>query len=423
MKGILCWLTMFIVLLAGQPAIASETPEELVEATINRVSNRLITDHQLIVLNPGYLDHMIEQEVQPLVDYRGMARSAMGKYWSRASASQQQQFSEAFRRRLIHQYAEVFRKYQGQSTEVLGKRYPDKQRAIILTRMNTINGNLVNYRLTVINQKWKLTDVIIDGVSLVQTAHDQVQAMIQDNGMARAIVMLADQNPDQRQHITLGSDDWAPYSSAQLPSQGLAADLVRSILESLGYHVNLVFQPVRKIQQQLDNNEIDGILATTLDKQSTLLMTDAYLTSRLQLASASENPLSPDLLLRNDSDNPVRIGIYSELQNSPMLDDFKGSRFEIFDYCAQTLREVATGKLDGALVDSWAASLELTNNPAIRERVRLSEQAIATADIFLGINPSIPNSENIITSFNLVLQRMRDNSQYDSILTQHQYPK
>jgi phospholipid transport system substrate-binding protein len=433
MKGIILTVLTSITLLLitnGSYADTDSSPESLIKNSIAEVSTRLSEDAELIQLNPGYLDQLIEEEIQPLVNYPAMAKASLGEYWNRASSDQQLQFVDAFRRRLIHQYAAIFSHFQGQTTDILDAQQTDTRHAKVLTRVNTSNPVSVNYQFQTSHQRWLIKDVVIDGVSLVKTAHEQIQALIQTQGLSRAIFQISQENPDRRPVLILGADEWTPYAGSNLPQQGLLTDLVSSILNRLGYRTEIRFEPVKRIYQQADNNELNGILATTGTRQeSPWLLTSAFLQSTLRLVSYNTQTniriqTLDDLLhlpAQNDKARPI-LGIYSELALSPLLNGIKDQvDLKKLNYCSQLLREVASKRIDAALVDDWASRREMALNPALAEHLHTSQKPLGRADIFLGITRSTPNAHNLINSFNLLLARMQADGSYEALLKRHQY--
>merc|ERR1711941_7861 len=131
-------------------------------------------------------------------------------------------------------------------------------------------------------------DILINGGSLVTTFSDQIQHLINEYGVGRAISKLTREYPDNRRVITLGADNWAPYASENLPDQGLAVAIVSKALERLGYRVDIQFSPWKKLVEQVSTGELDGLLATWPNQTpDSFQLSKPYLESELRFIKRS----------------------------------------------------------------------------------------------------------------------------------------
>ena len=124
-------------------------------------------------------------------DVEACARSALGPYWLKATAPQRQEFVELYEDYLVVGYSTALRALGGQSFEVLGSQ-PDKDKIIVTSRIQ-INGAApirIDWQLNPTNHDYKVTDLIVNGISMASTQHSDMVSVIQrNNGHVPALLV------------------------------------------------------------------------------------------------------------------------------------------------------------------------------------------------------------------------------------------
>jgi phospholipid transport system substrate-binding protein len=117
-------------------------------------------------------------------DLNYMGQQALGKYWSSTSPEQQQRYLKAAVDAEAHAYAERFGQYGGQTLN-LGKvtARPNGVTAVD-SRLNQSNGQPIKIEWEVrdVGGAPRITDVKIEGVSMVITRRTDFTSYIQNNG-------------------------------------------------------------------------------------------------------------------------------------------------------------------------------------------------------------------------------------------------
>jgi phospholipid transport system substrate-binding protein len=135
-------------------------------------------------------------------DVEACARSALGTYWRTATTLQRQEFLELYEDYVVASYSTALRALGGATFEVLGSQ-SDREGVIVSSRVQ-INGGgapiTIDWRLNPINHGYKVTDVIVNGISTASTQHSDLISFIQrHNGdVPSFLVALREKNASNR---------------------------------------------------------------------------------------------------------------------------------------------------------------------------------------------------------------------------------
>ena len=121
----------------------------------------------------------VMQAIIPRFDFAEMARRCLGAHWANRTGEEREQYVELFMAMLAKSYIGGIREYKD-STVLYTREFNDANRAEIDTKIVT-NGakNLfVSYRMHFVEENWKVYDVIIDDVSLIDNYRAQFHRVI-----------------------------------------------------------------------------------------------------------------------------------------------------------------------------------------------------------------------------------------------------
>ena len=162
---------------ASLPAYAAD-PAQLVQSTaqqvIEIVKTRTGADRQAAIL--GVLNASF--------DMPAMARSALGTHWNTATEQERTRYLKAVATAEAKAYSERFGQYSGQTLAV-GKTTARPNGVFIVdSRLNQTNGQPIKLEWEVrqLPAGLRITDVKIEGVSMVMTRRSDFNSYIQQNG-------------------------------------------------------------------------------------------------------------------------------------------------------------------------------------------------------------------------------------------------
>ena len=173
-------------------------PDALAKKVTEEVIAIIKSDKDIQAGNTKKVLDLVEAKVLPHFDFTRMTRLAVGAPWRQATSAQQQTLTNEFRTLLVHTYTSAFTQYRDQVIEYRPlKLQPGDSEVVVRSLIKQTTGADpidVNYSMEKTDQGWKVYDVTIAGVSLVQNYRSSFSAEIQKNGIDGLIATLAAKN-------------------------------------------------------------------------------------------------------------------------------------------------------------------------------------------------------------------------------------
>ena len=178
-------------------------PDALVLALSNQVLDAIRADKALQAGDPARLNRLIDETIMPHVNFEKMTRLAVGRGWREATPAQREALVREFRTLLV-------RTYSGAISEVRDHRIvlrpfrmaPSDTDVIVRTSAVPSRGEPIHidYRLERTDAGWKIYDLNILGVWLVESYRHSFAAEIGRGGVDGLIRALAERNraPDTK---------------------------------------------------------------------------------------------------------------------------------------------------------------------------------------------------------------------------------
>ena len=194
MAGI--WLALWI---AAAPASAQDAmaPDALARKVTDEVLALLRSDKGIQSGNTARVIDLVETKVLPHFDFVRMTRLAVGVNWRQASPEQQKALANEFRTLLVHTYASTIAAYGNQAIEVRPLRMePADTEVTVRSQIVQPGGKpvTVDYRMEKGQGGWKVYDVVVADLSLVQNYRGSFESEVRRGGIDGLVKALADKN-------------------------------------------------------------------------------------------------------------------------------------------------------------------------------------------------------------------------------------
>ena len=133
---------------------------------------------------------LLEKVVGERFDYPEMSRRSMGAPWANLSEKDKQEFVSLFQTLLVNTYADKIESYSGEGVQYVNERN-EKEYAEVRTKVLTGKTEIpLDYRLLHKGSDWRVYDVVVDGVSLVNNYRGQFSKILRNGSYADLVEQL-----------------------------------------------------------------------------------------------------------------------------------------------------------------------------------------------------------------------------------------
>lgn len=194
-KKALVILSAVLLCFLVERAAAAQDPISMLKGVTDQVMKQLTANVGTYRANPSQLYSMVDSVIIPHADFEEMVRWIVGrKAWQSADEATRTAFTAELKKIVIRTYARSLLNYSNQTIEFMPLRgsAEGKGRIQVSSVINDPRqGNLrLDYRLVRSGETWKVYDIIIEGVSLMQGYRSQFQDAINNGGMKAALAQI-----------------------------------------------------------------------------------------------------------------------------------------------------------------------------------------------------------------------------------------
>lgn len=183
-----------IVMVGGAPAETGGTATEAVRSTINEVIRSL---EDVDLKKPGRAEErrrLLEKIIGDRFSYDEMARRSLGAQWNKLSDGEKREFVDLFKRLLSSSYADKIEGYSGEQVQYLNERV-EGEYAEVRTKVASGKTEIpLDYRLLNKSGDWRVYDVVVDGVSLVNNYRSQFTKIIRESSYTDLVAKLREKS-------------------------------------------------------------------------------------------------------------------------------------------------------------------------------------------------------------------------------------
>ena len=133
----------------------------------------------------------LREALNPIFDYEEMAKRALGAHWRRRTPAEQEEFVKLFRDFLEKIYSDKVDLYGGEKVrfgrEVIDKDFAQVESVVIRPKGEEI---AVIYKLRQMNGQWKVYDVVVENISIVNNYRSQFDRIISSSSYEELVKRL-----------------------------------------------------------------------------------------------------------------------------------------------------------------------------------------------------------------------------------------
>ena len=193
--------TLFAWAMTATPWLhaAEEAPDAWIKRLSTDVLDTIKNDKSLQSGNLPKVIALVDSKIMPNVDFQRMTASAAGPAWRKATPEQQKSLQEEFKILLVRTYAGALSQVSDQEVFLKPLRAsPDDKEVVVRTDIRGRGDPVqLDYRVQKTPGQgagWKIFDLNVMGVWLVETYRGQFAQEINAKGMDGLIATLAERN-------------------------------------------------------------------------------------------------------------------------------------------------------------------------------------------------------------------------------------
>jgi phospholipid transport system substrate-binding protein len=189
------------LLLLGAPALrvaaADDSPDTMILNLSNEVLESIRNDPAMKAGDFERLRKLVDERILPKVDFDKMTRLAVGHAWRGATAEQRASLTEQFRVLLMRTYSGALAQVSDQKVRLRPAR-PSENPNDVIVRTQIVGGQGdpigLDYRLEKTDAGWKIYDLNILGVWLVENYKTEFAQSLSQGGIDNLIQTLTQKN-------------------------------------------------------------------------------------------------------------------------------------------------------------------------------------------------------------------------------------
>lgn len=197
MAGLVLAATGCLALAPARAQQAATAPDALAKSVTDEVLAVLRSDRDIQAGNTRKVVDLVEKKVLPHFDFARMTQLAMGRNWQQASPDQQKALTNEFRSLLVQTYAATLTSYRDQKIEYRPLRMDPADTDVVVKSQIVQSGGApvtVDYKMRRSDAGWKVYDVVVGDLSLVQSYRGTFSGEVQKGGVDGLIKALTDKN-------------------------------------------------------------------------------------------------------------------------------------------------------------------------------------------------------------------------------------
>lgn len=185
-------LLLFFALVVPSPSSAG-APTEQIRASVDKIVAILNNPQLKSAAKIKERRDQLRQAISSRFDFTEMARRSLASQWRRLGPKEQEEFVRLFTDLLERAYVDRIEGYSDEKfayvREILDKNYAE-----VNSRIVTHNGEefSLNYKVLLKNGEWKVYDVVVENISLVNNYRSQFTRIIANSSYEELVRRMKD---------------------------------------------------------------------------------------------------------------------------------------------------------------------------------------------------------------------------------------
>jgi phospholipid transport system substrate-binding protein len=177
-------------------AQAVKGPDVLIKEVSTDVLDAVKADKSIQTGDVNKIIALVDAKVMPHVNFQRMTASAVGRYWRQATPDQQKRLQDEFKTLLVRTYSGALSQVKDQTVQLKPMRAGAEDPEVVVRTEVRGKGDPIqlDYRLEKSPEGWKIYDVNVLGIWLVENYRNSFAQEIGANGIDGLIAKLTERN-------------------------------------------------------------------------------------------------------------------------------------------------------------------------------------------------------------------------------------
>jgi len=191
--------SLSLAALAPAAQAADEAPDALIKRLSDEVLSTIKSDKAIQAGDVSRITALVDAKIMPNVNFQRMTAAAVGPAWRQATPEQQKRLQDEFKTLLVRTYSGAFSQLQDETVSLKPLRAsPSDPEVVVRTEIRGRGDPIqLDYRLEKTPGQgagWKIFNMNVLGVWLVETYRSQFAQEINAKGVDGLIASLAERN-------------------------------------------------------------------------------------------------------------------------------------------------------------------------------------------------------------------------------------
>lgn len=187
------------LVMASSPSFsvaADEAPDMLIKRISTEVMDAIKGDKGVQAGDISKVVALVDSKIMPNVNFTRMTAAAVGRNWRQATPEQQKRLQDEFKALLVRTYSGALTQVKDQTISVKPLRSTAIETEVVVRTEILGRGDPVqlDYRMEKVGTAWKIYDLNVLGVWMVETYRTQFAQEISAKGIDGLIAALAERN-------------------------------------------------------------------------------------------------------------------------------------------------------------------------------------------------------------------------------------
>jgi phospholipid transport system substrate-binding protein len=188
---------LFLFCFLPLPAASSAgSPTEQVRNTVDKVLTIVRSPNSKSKAQIEAQRAQLLEVIYPRFDFTEMAKRSLGPHWARQTREEQREFIEIFAALMGRAYAGNIESYTSQNVlytrESEDQNYAQVDTKIVGDNQATVS---INYKLHSVGNEWKIYDLVIEDISVVNNYRSQFNRVLARSSFAELVRMMKEKQP------------------------------------------------------------------------------------------------------------------------------------------------------------------------------------------------------------------------------------